>query len=110
MQKKIKIKSVNERGRKKTISTVHQCCHGYGRKRNNQISSVMAPCEKMDLASLIETSIKLDGKEFVRSAQKNELEDALKKNVTVFLPTDASFTEFAENALESVSTEYKCLK
>lgn len=96
-------RSVNERGRKKTISTVHQCCHGYGRKRNSQISSVMAPCEKIDLAPLIDTSMKLGGKEFVRSAQKSELEDVFRQNVTVFLPTDASFTEFAENALESVS-------
>lgn len=93
------VRSVNERGRKKTISTVHQCCHGYGRKR----TMLNAPCEKIDLYSLVETSMKLEGKEFVRSAQKSELEEVLKKNVTVFLPTDASFTEFAENALESVS-------
>lgn len=63
----------------------------------------MAPCEKIDLASLIDTSMKLGGKEFVRSAQKSEIEEIFRQNVTVFLPTDASFTEFAENALESVS-------
>lgn len=47
--------------------------------------------------------MKLEGKEFIRSAQKSELDEVFKKNVTLFLPTDASFTEFAENALESVS-------
>lgn len=65
----------------------------------------MSPCEKIDLYSLTETSIKLEGREFIRSAQKSELEELLKKNITVFLPTDASFTEFAENALESVSSK-----
>lgn len=60
------------------------------------------PCEELNLKSVIETSEKLEGREFVRSAQKNDVDDHLKKNVTLFLPTDAAFTEFAEQMLESV--------
>lgn len=51
----------------------------------------------------METSEKLGAKEFVKSAKNSGLEDMLtKKNVTVFLPTDASFTEFSEQMFESV--------
>lgn len=51
---------------------------------------------------MIETSERLNGREFVRSAQKNDIDDELRKNITLFLPTDATFTEFAEQLLESV--------
>lgn len=51
----------------------------------------------------METSEKLGAKEFVKAAKNSGLEDMLtKKNVTVFLPTDASFTEFSEQMFESV--------
>lgn len=60
------------------------------------------PCEELHLRSLIETAERLNGREFVRSANKNDIDDELRKNVTLFLPTDATFTEFAEQLLESV--------
>lgn len=60
------------------------------------------PCEELHLRSLIETSERLNGREFIRSAQKNDIDDELRKNITLFLPTDATFTEFAEQLLESV--------
>lgn len=50
----------------------------------------------------METAERLNGREFVRSAQKNDVDDELRKNVTLFLPTDTTFTEFAEQLLESV--------
>lgn len=52
----------------------------------------------------METSEKLGGKEFVKAAKNNGLEEMLtKKNVTVFLPTDASFADYSEQMFESVS-------
>lgn len=79
---------------------IRQCCHGYGRPSTADMSQ---PCEKMNLESVMETSEKLGAKEFIKAAKNNGLEDMLtKKNVTVFLPTDASFTEFSEQMFESV--------
>lgn len=97
------IDSVNESGKKKTISVTHQCCRGYGRRRNSRSANIRMPCEELNLRSIIETSEKLEGREFIRSAQKNDVDESLRKNVTVFLPTDATFTDFAERMLESVS-------
>lgn len=92
--------SVNENGQKKTISITHQCCHGYGRASDAEIQK---PCEKMNLRPIMETSEKLGAKEFIKTAKNNGLEDMLtKKNVSLFLPTDASFTEFSEQMFESV--------
>lgn len=60
----------------------------------------------MDLQPIMETSEKLGAKEFIKAAKNNGLEDMLtKKNVTVFLPTDASFTEFSEQMFESVDAQ-----
>lgn len=60
------------------------------------------PCEELHLRSLIETAERLNGREFIRSAQKNDVDNELRKNVTLFVPTDSTFTEFAEQLLESV--------
>lgn len=95
--------SVDDDGKKKTLSVTHQCCRGYGRKKNSQSANIFMPCEELHLRSLIETSERLGGREFVRSAQKNDIDDELRKNVTLFLPNDSTFTEFAEQLLESVS-------
>lgn len=92
---------VDENGRKKTMSVTQQCCRGYGRKKNSKSANIFMPCEELHLRSLIETSERLSGREFIRSAQKNDIDDELRKNVTLFLPTDATFTEFAEQLLES---------
>lgn len=62
----------------------------------------MMPCEEVHLRSLIETSERLNGLEFIRAAQKNDVDNELRQNVTLFMPTDAVFTEFAEQLLESV--------
>lgn len=61
------------------------------------------PCEKIDLHPITETADKLNGKEFIRAVDKNSLKSHLTKNVTLFLPIDTAFTEFAEQMLESVS-------
>lgn len=98
------VHSVDENGRKKTISVTYQCCRGFGRKKNSKSTNIQMPCEELHLRSLIETTERLDGREFVRSAQKNDIDEALRKNVTLFMPTDAVFTEFAEQLLESVMT------
>lgn len=59
----------------------------------------------MNLLPVMETSEKLGAKEFVKAAKNNGLEEMLtKKNVTLFLPTDTSFTEFSEQMFESVVT------
>ncbi|XP_031621151.1 transforming growth factor-beta-induced protein ig-h3 [Contarinia nasturtii] len=92
---------VDEDGRKKTKSVTQQCCRGYGRKKNSKSANIYMPCEELHLRSLIETSERLNGREFIRSAQKNDIDDELRKNVTLFLPNDATFTEFAEQLLES---------
>lgn len=94
--------SADENGRKKTMSVTQQCCRGFGRKKDSKSANIYMPCEELHLRSLIETSERLSGREFIRSAQKNDIDDELRKNVTLFLPTDATFTEFAEQLLESV--------
>lgn len=96
------LSSVDDKGRKKTLSVTQQCCKGFGRKKNSKSANIFMPCEELHLRSLIETSERLNGREFIRSAQKNDVDDELRKNVTLFLPTDATFTEFAEQLLESV--------
>lgn len=84
------------------MSVTQQCCKGFGRKKNSKSANIFMPCEELHLRSLIETSERLNGREFIRSAQKNDIDDELRKNITLFLPTDATFTEFAEQLLESV--------
>jgi len=91
----------DENGRKKTLSVTQQCCRGFGRKKDSKSANIFMPCEELHLRSLIETSERLNGREFIRSAQKNDIDDELRKNVTLFLPTDTTFTEFAEQLLES---------
>ncbi|XP_055294837.1 transforming growth factor-beta-induced protein ig-h3 [Sitodiplosis mosellana] len=92
---------VDENGRKKTTSVTQACCRGFGRKKNSQSANIFMPCEELHLRSLMETSERLNGREFIRSAQKNDIDNELRKNITLFLPTDATFTEFAEQLLES---------
>jgi len=92
---------VNDKGRKKKVSVTQQCCRGFGRKKNSQSSNIYMPCEELHLRSLIETSERLNGLEFIRSAQKNDIDNELRQNVTLFMPTDTVFTEFAEQLLES---------
>lgn len=84
------------------MSVTQQCCRGFGRKKDSKSANIHMPCEELHLRSLIETSERLSGREFIRSAQKNDIDEELRKNVTLFLPTDATFTEFAEQLLESV--------
>uniref|UniRef100_U5EZ19 Putative fasciclin n=1 Tax=Corethrella appendiculata TaxID=1370023 RepID=U5EZ19_9DIPT len=88
----------NNRGRKRTVKTTKQCCHGYQRSRNSPIN---APCEKIDLYPVIETAEKLGAKEFMKSVKKNGLEDVFNETLTTFVPTDVAFTDFAEQMFES---------
>lgn len=97
-------RSADEQGRKKTLTVNQQCCRGYGRKKNSKSANIVMPCEEVHLRSLIETSERLDGLEFIRAAQKNDVDNELRQNVTLFMPTDAVFTEFAEQLLESVGS------
>lgn len=97
-------RSADEQGRKKTLTVTQQCCRGYGRKKNSKSANIEMPCEEVHLRSLIETSERLNGLEFIRAAQKNDADNELRQNVTLFMPTDAVFTEFAEQLLESVGS------
>jgi len=90
-------KIINQRGKKRTFTVTYKCCPGYGRRRSGLESS---PCEKLELESLDKTIENLGAKEFMRSANKTLVEEEM-KDVTVFAPVDASFTEFAERMLEN---------
>lgn len=103
----IPLKSVNEQDRKKTLKVTHQCCHGFARKPN---ADVYAECEKIDLRSVAETGVKLGANEFLKIAKKNDLEEILQSNVTVFMPTDSSLKDLSEDMLESVSIFHWNLK
>jgi len=81
------------------VTVSYQCCHGFGRARNARLTD---PCIKVDLDSVMETAEKMGGKDFIQTAKTAGLEDMLKKNVTVFLPTDKKFKDFSEHMVESV--------
>lgn len=84
-------KVTNVEGRKTTVKIIKQCCHGFARVR-----SVAGNCEKIDLFSISETAEKLGGKSFVRTAIKNELNEMMDSNITVFVPIDTAFADFAD--------------
>lgn len=88
------IRSVVDKDHKTIVSISQKCCHGYGRNETLSASSIYEPCEKLNLLPLAELSERLNGSEFVNAAQKNDIENELKQNVTLFMPTDAVFTEF----------------
>lgn len=89
---------VSKNGAKKTMTVTHQCCHGYGRAPN---ADVTAPCEKIDLKSIVLTAEEMGAKEFIKTARNNGLEEKLLSNITLFLPTDQAFTEFSEQMFEN---------
>lgn len=88
----------SQNGKKKTLTVTHQCCHGYGRPRNAEIT---APCVKIDIKSIVDTAEEMGAKEFIRSAKNNGLEEKLQSNITLFLPTDTAFTDFSEQMFEN---------
>lgn len=89
---------ISQNGSKKTLTVTHQCCHGYGRRPNADMTT---PCEKIDLKSIAATADELGAKEFIKSARNNGLEEKLLSNITLFLPTDTAFTEFSEQMFEN---------
>lgn len=80
----------NEGGRKKTVTTTHQCCHGFRRGRTGF-------CEKFELLSIEKLGEQLNAKQFVSSAEKNDLKAEMDANVTIFMPSDDSFMNYSQN-------------
>lgn len=44
---------------------------------------------------------KINAKAFVMSAEKNDLHEMMESNVTIFMPDDSSFMEFAQNVVDN---------
>lgn len=84
----------NSNGRKKTVTTTEMCCHGFRRARSGM-------CEKFELLSMTQIGEQLNAKQFVSSAEKNDLHDMMESNVTIFMPADDSFMEFAQNVVDN---------
>lgn len=88
--------SVNQNGKKKTLTLTRQCCYGYGRPRNADFTT---PCEKIDIKDVEATASDMGAKQFLESARTaGELADMLGagsgKKVTLFVPNDAAFMEY----------------
>lgn len=43
----------------------------------------------------------LNAKQFVSSAEKNDLQEMMDSNVTIFMPADESFMEFSQNVIDN---------
>ena len=74
-----------------------QCCHGFARGRNG------GACEKVNFVTVTETAENLGGKQFVKSAMKNDLIEIMNSNITIFRPLDEDFMDFSEQMFENVS-------
>lgn len=81
-------------GTKKTVTTTSQCCYGYRRGRGGF-------CEKIDLLTMTQIGEQLESKQFVSSIEKNDLQDMMESNVTVFMPADDSFGEFSQHVTDN---------
>lgn len=80
----------NQAGVKKTTTTTSQCCHGYKRSRGGF-------CEKFELLTMTQIADELNAKQFVATAEKNDLQEMMESNVTIFMPADESFKDFSQN-------------
>ena len=96
--KQICTKTVNQNGKNKSLTITRQCCHGYGRPRNADVST---PCEKIEIKNIEEAAADMGAKEFVASAKNNGFNDVIgnRKNITVFMPIDDAFSSFNEQML-----------
>lgn len=85
----------NQGGQKKTVTTTHQCCYGFRRGRSGF-------CEKFELLTMAQIGQQLNATQFVSTAGKNDLQEMMASNITVFMPTDDSFMAFdvADNNLD----------
>lgn len=86
-------------GRRREVRVTHKCCYGYVRNQD----SVTSECQKQDLKSVIETAKAQRGSDFIQSAITNGFKDLLEKNITVFVPTNMAYIEFAEQFTDNVS-------
>lgn len=84
----------NQGGRKKTVTTTSMCCYGFKRARTGF-------CEKFELLSMAQIGDELSAKQFVNSIEKNDLQDMMNSNVTIFMPKDESFMAFSEHLADN---------
>jgi transforming growth factor-beta-induced protein len=84
----------NQAGRKKTVTMTSGCCHGFKRARSGF-------CEKFELLSMAKIGEELNAKQFVDSAEKNDLQEMMKSNITVFMPPDSVFMEYSRNVADN---------
>lgn len=88
-EKSNQIFSVNDDGSKIKSSVSYRCCDGSARA-----STVLyAPCEKLNLLSLEETTARLQAGQFVKRSQKSGINFSGLTNVTLFVPLDTYFTD-----------------
>lgn len=80
--------------RKKTVTTTSMCCHGFKRGRSGF-------CEKFELLSMAQIGEQLNAKQFISSAEKNDLQEMMESNVTIFMPADDKFIEFSQNVVDN---------
>jgi transforming growth factor-beta-induced protein len=84
----------NQGGSKKTVTKTSACCHGFKKSRSGF-------CEKFELLSMAQIGEQLNAKQFVSSAEKNDLQEMMNSNVTVFMPADEVFMEYARNVVDN---------
>lgn len=86
----------NQGGHKKTVIVTSQCCHGFKRSRTSGF------CEKFELLSIADIAEKLNGKQFMNAAVKNDLNDMMSStNITIFMPNDESFMEITNDLVDN---------
>lgn len=84
----------NQGGSKKTVTTITTCCHGFKRARSGF-------CEKFELLTVNQIGEELHSEQFVNSMEKNDLQEMMKANVTIFMPADESFTKFSQSVTDN---------
>lgn len=84
----------NENGKQKTVTTTSTCCYGFKRGRSGF-------CEKFELLTMAQIGDKLNAKQFISNAEKNDLQEMMESNVTIFMPTDTSFMEYSQNIVDN---------
>lgn len=84
----------NQGGKKKTVTTTSMCCHGFKRDSNGF-------CEKFELMTMAQIGEQLNAKQFISAAEKNDLQENIDANVTVFMPDDQSFMDYSSNVADN---------
>ena len=78
----------NTNGRKKTVVVRHECCYGYTRVPGE------LGCSGLVMKPLEETIAELDSAEFMELIDTTGMNDMLKENITVFVPSDDAIEDF----------------